>query len=289
MNLLKRNLAALSCAAALLGGSAVTAFAAGPDTNGSLASCSPNSVGSALKLSYSLSNGGLNGLKELLQGNDPLWVLGLWNACDKNGETVTCDSSCNLLGSCPNLGLGLPCSEDCVGEGVGSDCPDPELPDDNAPSLPETQPPTVFPDGGDNPGSTPDERPEEDTSLSSYQSRVVELVNEARASAGLPALLVDNGVQQAAQVRAAEQEILFSHTRPDGSSCFSALSEAGVSYRGAGENIAWGQKTPEEVMESWMNSSGHRANILNENFTAIGVGLHEDASGTLYWTQMFIY
>ena len=59
-------------------------------------------------------------------------------------------------------------------------------------------------------------------------------------------------------------------------------------YRRAGENIAWGQRTPEAVMKAWMNSSGHRANILNEKFTSIGVGCYEQ-NGVLYWTQLFIY
>lgn len=74
-----------------------------------------------------------------------------------------------------------------------------------------------------------------------------------------------------AQVRAVETKTLFSHTRPDGSSFSTALKEQGVSYRGAGENIAWGQKTSEQVMEGWMNSAGHRANILNEKYTSLGV------------------
>ncbi len=63
----------------------------------------------------------------------------------------------------------------------------------------------------------------------------------------------------------------------------------GVSYRGAGENIAWGQKTPEQVMNGWMNSAGHRANILNEKFTSIGVGYHQNANGVNYWSQLFTY
>jgi uncharacterized protein YkwD len=89
-------------------------------------------------------------------------------------------------------------------------------------------------------------------------------------------------------VRAEELIQSFSHTRPDGTSCFTAFDEFGVDYRAAGENIAAGQKTPEDVVNSWMNSSGHRANILSENFTAIGVGVAEDVNGTLYWVQMFI-
>ena len=99
---------------------------------------------------------------------------------------------------------------------------------------------------------------------------------------------MDRGAASAAQVRAKEIERSFSHTRPDGSSFNSALTEAGVNFSGAGENIAYGQNSPEKVMEGWMNSSGHRANILNSSYTSIGVGHYQNASGVNYWTQLFI-
>lgn len=124
--------------------------------------------------------------------------------------------------------------------------------------------------------------------LSSFAQQVVDLVNEERAKAGLQPLAVHTGATAAAQVRAVETEQSFSHTRPDGSSFTTALTEQGVSYRSAGENIAWGQRTPQQVMEGWMNSSGHRANILSERFTAIGVGYYRSAAGVNYWTQLFI-
>ena len=69
---------------------------------------------------------------------------------------------------------------------------------------------------------------------------------------------------------------------------FEMIKNNGVSYRTAGENIAKGQKTPEEVMNAWMNSPGHRANILNPDFTKLGLGVAKDSNGTLYWSQMFI-
>lgn len=141
---------------------------------------------------------------------------------------------------------------------------------------------------------TPDSEDNEDNEEASsdyntYVLRVVELVNEARAEAGLKPVTLQADVTAAAQVRARETVTLFSHTRPNGTSCFTALDEAGVSYRGAGENIAWGQKTPEEVMNGWMNSAGHRANILNPSFTTIGVGFYQNESGINYWTQLFTY
>ena len=80
----------------------------------------------------------------------------------------------------------------------------------------------------------------------------------------------------------------FSHTRPDGSGFSTALTQAGVSYTTSGENIAYGQQTPQAVMEAWMNSAGHRANILNASFRQIGVGHVRSASGVSYWTQLFI-
>ena len=93
--------------------------------------------------------------------------------------------------------------------------------------------------------------------------------------------------EAAALVRAKETEQSFSHTRPDGRQFSTALLEQGARFRTAGENIAWGQRTPEQVMQGWMNSSGHRANILNASYTAIGVGYYRNAAGTNYWTQLF--
>ena len=116
---------------------------------------------------------------------------------------------------------------------------------------------------------------------------VVRLVNAERAKYGLSALTVNAKASQAAQVRAAEQARGFSHTRPNGTSCFTALREAGVSYRSAGENIAYGQRTPQEVVTAWMNSATHRANILGRQFTQIGVG-YTVINGTPYWAQFFI-
>ena len=116
----------------------------------------------------------------------------------------------------------------------------------------------------------------------------MDLVNQERAKAGLAPLSVSRPAASAALVRSKEIEGTFSHTRPNGSSFSTALTEQGMNYRSAGENIAWGQKTPEQVMNAWMNSAGHRANILNAKFTAIGVGCYRNAAGVYYWTQLFI-
>lgn len=118
--------------------------------------------------------------------------------------------------------------------------------------------------------------------------RVVDLVNQQRAAAGVGQLKMDGRVTQVAMMRSQELPQLFSHTRPNGTSCFTALTEAGISYWSAGENIAWGQQSPEQVMNSWMNSSGHRQNILSSTYTKIGVGYYVQ-NGRPYWVQMFIY
>lgn len=146
------------------------------------------------------------------------------------------------------------------------------------------------PDSGSGGGSseTPDSGSGGGSSQASYAAQVVSLVNAERAKHGLSALTMDSSVTAAAQVRAGELYRSFSHTRPDGRSCFTALREAGASYSGAGENIAYGQRSPEAVMQAWMNSSGHRANILSNKYTKIGVG-YTVKNGVTYWTQMFTY
>ena len=159
----------------------------------------------------------------------------------------------------------------------------PEETPDNTPQLPEGSRPEETPDNGT------EQNPEDNnngTSQGDFASQVVALVNAERTKQGLSALTIDTKVQQAALVRAKESAQSFSHTRPNGSSFSTALTEAGVSYRRAGENIAYGQSTPQQVMNAWMNSSGHRANILNANYTTIGVG-YTVINGTAYWAQLF--
>lgn len=120
-----------------------------------------------------------------------------------------------------------------------------------------------------------------------YESEVVTLVNTERAKYGLKALSIDSGAVSVAHIRAKEIVRSFSHTRPDGRSCFTAAADSGLSYRMAGENIAYGYAAPAQVVKGWMNSEGHRKNILSSSFTKIGVGCYE-SSGVLYWSQFFI-
>ena len=135
--------------------------------------------------------------------------------------------------------------------------------------------------GSTNSGSTT-------TSSSQYAQKVVDLVNAERAKEGLSPVSVNTKLENAAQTRAQEIVTSFSHTRPNGSSFGTAIKAAGVSYNACGENIAYGQKSPEAVMNAWMNSSGHRANIMNPNFKYIGVGYYQ-TNGVNYWVQEFTY
>lgn len=120
----------------------------------------------------------------------------------------------------------------------------------------------------------------------SAASEVVRLTNSARSQNGYAALVEDGALSEAAAVRAREIARSFSHTRPSGASFSSALSESGVSYLRAGENIASGQKSASEVVNAWMNSPGHRANILNSSYSRIG-SASVNIDGTLYWVQLF--
>ncbi len=121
---------------------------------------------------------------------------------------------------------------------------------------------------------------------SPYIRQVVRLVNEERAKEGLPPLEKADDISSAAAVRARELTASFSHTRPDGSAYRTVLEQNGICFRSCGENVAYGYATPEAVMSAWMTSEGHRANILNEGYTDIGVGYFTDG-GRGYWVQVF--
>lgn len=118
--------------------------------------------------------------------------------------------------------------------------------------------------------------------------QVLDLVNAERAKAGVKPLTLNSKAVSAAQVRAQEIAVSFSHTRPDGSSFSTALKAAGLSFTRSGENIAYGQRSAEAVMNGWMNSSGHRANILSSQYDSIGIGHYQNAAGVNYWVQLFV-
>ena len=129
--------------------------------------------------------------------------------------------------------------------------------------------------------------PEGDSAALAYEKEVVRLVNVERRAKGLSELSYDWQLSRVARYKSQDMrdKNYFSHTSPTYGSPFQMMKSFGISYRSAGENIARGQATPEAVVNAWMNSSGHRANILNSSFTHIGVGYVADGK---YWTQMFI-
>lgn len=129
--------------------------------------------------------------------------------------------------------------------------------------------------------------PTVDSTVISYEQEVIRLVNEIRTENGLKSLTYDWELGRVARYKSQDMKdnYYFSHTSPVYGTPFQMIKNFGISYKSAGENIAKGYTTPQAVVNGWMNSSGHRANILNANYTHIGVGY---VSSGNYWTQMFI-
>ena len=122
--------------------------------------------------------------------------------------------------------------------------------------------------------------------LNSYEKEVVKLINDIRRQNGLNELTVDTELSRVARIKSQDMRDkgYFSHTSPTYGSPFDMMTAFGIKYRTAGENIAMGYRTAQSVVNGWMNSPGHRANILNAKFTKIGMGYVADGN---YWTQMF--
>lgn len=122
---------------------------------------------------------------------------------------------------------------------------------------------------------------------SNFVASVIDLTNAERKKQGLPALQAYPELNNVADTKAKDMNDkgYFSHTSPTYGSPFDMMRDFGITYESAGENIAQGQRTPEEVVKAWMNSEGHRANILNDKYTHIGVGFDE---GGYEWVQMFV-
>lgn len=126
--------------------------------------------------------------------------------------------------------------------------------------------------------------------IKASETEVVRLVNIQRTSRGLKPLSNNWELERIARYKSQDManKNYFSHTSPTYGSPFTMMQNFGVKFSAAGENIAMGQKTPAEVVNAWMNSPGHRANILGTSYTQIGVGLAKNNNGVCYWTQMFI-
>ena len=129
--------------------------------------------------------------------------------------------------------------------------------------------------------------PKTDAAVVNYENEVIRLVNEIRVKNGLNPLISDWELSRVARYKSQDMKDnnYFSHTSPVYGTPFNMMKKFGISYKTAAENIAKGQKTPQAVVNSWMNSSGHRANILNPSYKKIGVGY---VAGGNYWTQMFV-
>ncbi|PBG29675.1 sporulation protein [Clostridioides difficile] len=164
-----------------------------------------------------------------------------------------------------------------------TDKPDNNKPESNKPEDNNNSDSTNKPDDNNNSGSTSE-------SFSAYQKEVVDLVNIERAKAGLNPLTLDSSISNVATKKSQDMidNNYFSHNSPTYGSPFDMLKKFGISYKTAGENIAMGQKAPKEVVNAWMNSEGHRKNIMNPNFSKIGVGVAQKSGGSIYWTQIFV-
>ena len=202
----------------------------------------------------------------------------------------SCDNDCEN-GECP-VQPAQPAQPAAPAE-TQAPVPATEAPASPAPAPKPTEAPAVKPTASpvakptEAPAEKPTEAKQDISGLSAYEQEVVRLVNEIRAQNGLGALKANAELSRVARIKSQDMHDkgYFSHTSPTYGSPFDMMTSFGIRYRTAGENIAMGYRTPQSVVDGWMNSPGHRANILNASFTEIGVGYVESGS---YWTQMFI-
>ena len=174
---------------------------------------------------------------------------------------------------------------------VPSERPAPRPTDAPAPTeaviIIPTEPVTEAPTQQETAAPTEEEAEERGYALNSYEVDVVDRINKIRRSYGLGELSIDVELSRVARLKSQDMHDrhYFDHTSPTYGTPFEMMSTFGIRYRTAGENIAMGYRTPQSVVDGWMNSPGHRANILNASFSKIGMGYLADGS---YWTQMFI-
>lgn len=169
--------------------------------------------------------------------------------------------------------------------------PTTEAPQTQAPTkaVPQTQKPTQKPTQAATKAPTQAPKPQAATppnAITGFESEMLELCNQQRRVNGKPDLTLNKTLCANAAVRAEEisRDDWFSHQRPDGTMCFTAVT---VDYMTCGENIAYGTRTASATVAAWMDSPGHRANILSDEFTQAGFGCYE-LDGVRYWTQFFI-
>lgn len=124
----------------------------------------------------------------------------------------------------------------------------------------------------------------------STANEILTLVNQERAKVGVAPLKLSSELNSIANERAVESSNYFSHTRPNGESCFSIFEDNDIDYSYCGENLAAGNSTAKETVEQWINSPGHYANMIDPEFTELGVGFYHDDNSTYkyYWVQVFV-
>lgn len=185
---------------------------------------------------------------------------------------------------------------------LNSNCTDkPSKPDNNNSSKPDNDNNDSGNNSSDNNSNNSDNstnKPDDNNSNNqdstsefvSYQQQVVDLVNKERAKYNLSPLKSNTDLAKVATIKSQDMinKNYFDHNSPTYGTPFEMMKKFGIKYNTAGENIAMGQRTPAEVVNAWMNSEGHRKNILNSKFTQIGIGVAKNSKGQLYWTQMFI-
>lgn len=237
-------------------------------------------------------------------GNGPLWSRMATYTCANVFDLIRSNQqlkpSCGTNPSTPNNGntQNKPTCGTTQAKPPACNKPTPTPPETNKPTPPETSKPTPpetskpTPPETDKPTPpvTKPENPGDNTNtsgLSAYESQVVTLVNAERAKSGLAPLKANAELSKVARLKSQDMKDknYFDHTSPTYGSPFDMMKKFGISYRTAGENIAYGQSSPEAVVKAWMNSEGHRKNIMNTAYTEIGVGY---VSSGHYWTQMFI-
>lgn len=298
---MKRVIAAAGAAAIALG-TAVPASAASCGITTRRTSCNSNTK------QYSTSCGNFGNFGNFANNSSCLDFLkqyGINLGCLTGNN---CGTSNNTT-ACPNGNCGTTTTQKPSTTCPGSNCntttttqkPTTTCPSGNCGTTTTQKPSTTCPSG--NCGTTTTQKPSTNTSTTcpngnctdtdaddsvlDYEKEVARLVNEIRKENGLSELKLNT--ELCAVARAKSQDMkdnqYFSHTSPTYGSPFDMMKTFGISYRTAGENIAMGYRTPQAVVDGWMNSEGHRANILNSSFKEIGMGYV--ASGN-YWTQMFI-
>jgi len=264
---MKRKLSSLILALAVMASISVPAFAADCQT----ATCPTNALLWQMLCRY----GGLC-------GNSDCGDAGCDDSCA--AQPLDVNALLGLLLKQYNVTLPTPPTEDAEPP-AEPESETPAEPEKPAETPAEPEQPTAEPEQPAEP-ETPAEPERPSSGANAYEREVIRLVNAERAKYGLAALQEDAALTRTARMKSQDMRDnrYFDHNSPTYGTPFQLMKSQGISYRTAGENIAMGYATPEAVVNAWMNSSGHRANILNSSYTRIGVGYVESGN---YWTQHF--